>query len=640
MTQVTASQYANGYAATPPGGATSFPLLWRWYDNVFRPTWVNGINITTAWDTSVIGALTTSEQRTGLRGRPNRIVEWPLQSMAIRSATAVQNMMLHAAQTRVLVPIWPDITTADENIIDLTDFACDTTLRRLYTGGQVLVYAPNNAPGTDSAFNGIIQTVTPTALNIAIPPVTLGAAAGYRVVPCIEAELSPSLSTLVQTDRHISGTIVGVESAGPSALPALWAPGTTPTGYDEYDGIPVLDLPVRTPVQSGWNVRRDGQFHAAGLGRIGQFYGTRGRVSIPMPLQFLTRADAWRFLQFFDSRAGRVYPFWLVDPVADYELQSITSTTRIVVDGQAINADDFDFRPYIAIWLRDGTLYIRGASYRTRVGSNIVIDLDAAIGGAVTADQVARVATCYRCRFARDELVEQWATTEHMTTDVEAVELLAEKSVTISDLVDIVTAPLDNTFDATDCFGPWCYTVTNCISAVAIETTSDLSADAGGTILWNGDCWTVSAKHTCTGGPTQAVTGHTTQANCAAVACCGTAPTSLPGGAPPAGYALSYIINMPSGVSDCTTGGPITVTWDGVNWSGCNPVTCFDVIATLSLDTVASPDRWHIAYQCAVSGGDNDATYGRECNSIDGTYTKLTQGHPPDWPDYVTVEEV
>ncbi|PCJ18269.1 MAG: hypothetical protein COA96_16750 [SAR86 cluster bacterium] len=450
MTQVTPSQYAEGLSATPPTGYPVYPRLWRWHDNVMRPTWIGGINITTAWSTSVVGALTESEQRIGLRGRPNRIVEWPLQSMEIRTATALQNMMLHAAQTRVLMPVWPDMTTAETDIVSDADFSCDTTRRRFFTGGHALAYSPNNSPGLDTSRSGIINTVTDNELNITLASGTYPA--GWRVIPCIEAELSPSLSSVLQTDRHVSGSLIGVESAGASALPALWAPGTTPTGYDEYDGIPVLNLPVRTPIQSGWNVSRAGSNHAVGLGRIGQFYGSRARVSIPLPLQFLNRAAAWRFLQFFDSRAGRVYPFWLVDPVADWELSGL-STTVLLVKNNGMVLDDLTVRPYVGVWLKDGTLYIRGASFTANVpGTGVIIGLDSPIP-VVALDQVARVATVYRCRFASDELTERWTTTEHMTTDVEVIELLEEKSVTISNIVDITTAALDNPFDALLCEG-------------------------------------------------------------------------------------------------------------------------------------------------------------------------------------------
>lgn len=244
-----------------------------------------------------------------------------------------------------------------------------------------------------------------------------------------------------------------LEVVGKTALPALCPPGTLPPDYPTYDGLPILTMPhgILTPEGVEMGIVREGEFDAVGLGGTGQWYGDRGRWTFTIPMVFLTRAEAWKFMKFFDSRAGRAWPFWLASPTSDYTATAITTTT-IAVDASGLEGD-WDDRPWIAIHLGDGTVYIRGVASVVRSGGTDTVTFDAALPEAPVLADIRRTCIAYKCRFDSDELVEHWITTEHMQTEVSVIELLGEKSVTIAGLDRVATVPLSRAFSAPHCPG-------------------------------------------------------------------------------------------------------------------------------------------------------------------------------------------
>ena len=246
-------------------------------------------------------------------------------------------------------------------------------------------------------------------------------------MPLIEGNIVQSMSGTIITDNAVSLRLTIKETPGVSAIPALQAPDTTPTGFDSFESMPILDLPLSWDGMQ-FGVSRPGNYTRSGLADLYQLKGDRPLQTGELTFAQLSRAEVFKLIRFFESRRGRLYPWLLAPPATDLTATAIGTTSVTVT---AVGPErDWDFFPHVAIVLWDGTVYVREISGVARGAGSDVITLADAIP-AVLLSAVKRVATGLKARFDTDEMVENWITDQIATCKLKIHEDIAE-AVTIN----------------------------------------------------------------------------------------------------------------------------------------------------------------------------------------------------------------
>ena len=170
--------------------------------------------------------------------------------------------------------------------------------------------------------------------------------------PLVLCDVELSTSAPLQTGRP-GLTIEAHEVPGPSAMPALSAPGDTTSVWPTTGGYPVFFPGVNSPARpyawhataEGW--RRDGRAVKLGLGTVHELLGPRPRGTSSRTAQAVSRANAWPLVQFFDLVRGTTYPFYAPAAVALARPTAITTTTvSLPVAGPLA---DWQAYPYLTV---------------------------------------------------------------------------------------------------------------------------------------------------------------------------------------------------------------------------------------------------------------------------------------------------
>ena len=434
---------------------------------MFRPDWTPGIAVENSYVTNIDFALTAAEQRYGLASRPiksmsvtfqagGRTNDGPLQTgqhSPEQEVGALRNMAQRYSMAKSLWPLFSDVTfTTGEWAVATDIIPVDTTNKRFSVGDRVVFVPAASTSFGDGPFypkmkNVVIATVLAVNANdIQVDTVSgLSWPAGARVYPLFEAQLKFSLQGNVITDSFVTLSIEAVEEPGQNQLPGLETVGNNPSGFDVHDGLPVLDPSYDFGGNIRWGFERRGQRSSAGISGKAVAYGSRGMYVSKFPVKFSDRSSAFDMIRFFDSRGGKLHPFWFVPPTTDYYDfgGSFSGNTQIIFRTMFSSDLDFDFNPYVFIKKHDGTLYIREITTGFFAGEDLALaTLDTALPETLAPGDVERVGIAYKARFDSDAMTERWVTDEIMETQFSVRELEEEKSITIADISEIVTSDL------------------------------------------------------------------------------------------------------------------------------------------------------------------------------------------------------
>ncbi len=398
---------------------------------LFLCNWSDPVELATAFDTAISQAQTLAEERKSLRSRPTRVGQMSLVSLRERDAWQLQMVVQRLSQTDQLLPLFSDFAkiTAAASGDTLT---CVTSDRRFFEGGRVIIAQLVNAA---SLVNFEVGTIA--AGGVAAGAITLTASvsrtypAGSRVYPAIEAKMNLSGSLEVVSDQKLVTRLRWAEVIGASQLPGLADADTTPAGFNEYDGEPILHI---TPNwrQHGTGPRRVGRSSASGRSASTATWGARPLFAKPLGWQFGTRAAAFDLLRFFDSRAGRAFPFLLPSFLDDFTPLALGTTTIDV----SPNGPVFDYShiTHIAILMDDGSVVVRAKDSVARLSASVdEITLDSALPSGLLLEDVRRVSACHRVRFDTDEMVERWRTDAVAELSARVIEVINDKVVVILD---------------------------------------------------------------------------------------------------------------------------------------------------------------------------------------------------------------
>ncbi|MCP4897888.1 MAG: hypothetical protein GY906_13025 [bacterium] len=386
--------------------------------------WIQGCTVESNFNVDITSALTDAEERRLLSDRPTRSVQVRWTGLSrVRANRALMSLMRHGT-SRMPVPLYSDYTQVNSLGASLKSVYCDPRYRRFFAGQRVVIFDLVQGEPANVEY-AQIDNVQVTHLVLLADLVNTYSKGAY-VFPLIDAEVS-----LQETGSFITDTI------GDFIFKALEVPGAsstlptatgTPTGYQEHNGDPVFAPDPYLP-NAGYRMgfARAGKVSKSGRGQISDIYGSRPKFTHQLKYRKFTRAEAWKVIQFFDSRRARFRKFWLVPPENIWELHSIATTyANITATG---NFEDIEeFFEYVAVVMKDGSIHIRTIDNVVDNSSTWRIDFDAEIAGLVPAD-VARFIPAHSVRFSKGFMREKWHTDQTCDIILDFVEVLAEGEV-------------------------------------------------------------------------------------------------------------------------------------------------------------------------------------------------------------------
>lgn len=487
---------------------------------LFRADWFSSVVVDTSWATDIGLNQSDDEARRGLVDRPFRTLTVQHTGASGQGFDAALLSEMIAAQTegRPLVPIWSDFATltgaytAGGTALATTE----TAYRRFFVGQPVFVVSP---PAPDAVLGGSASryayaTATVTSVggnSLGISAMGSNFAAGARVFPALRSNMALEVSARLVTRRHAQSTWKLPEIAGASAAPALWTPGSLPSGEPSYAGYPVFTIPEDWSNPPTVQSMRQGAMTLVGLDNLADIYGVRPRRRFELTFTLLQRAQAWRLLRFFDSRAGRLHPFWFPGPTEDLAASSYASASVTCRPGFPTVAEaSKHIGRHVSFVLRNGTVTIRRVTGVTDAGGGAAaIAFTPAIDtSAITPQTVRRASWCYLSRFDTDAISERWITDQTLRTEASIMELRnngdAESIPSVPDVPSPVTgeAPPPPWSPDANCFQDPAATVPmyqnpcgSCDPDRPVFRVSDVALPAKIRVKFKKDQWSKDAAH-------------------------------------------------------------------------------------------------------------------------------------------------
>ena len=393
--------------------------------HLFMHDWSSGCEIETTFQVDVTRAISLSEDRRLLADRPTRTIHARYVGLnRVSTLKALMNLFRHG-YTRCPVPVYTDHSAVSSASLKVVN--CETDYRRFFAGQRVVLCTfskfgiPENVEFAqiDNVVSGYL-----VLLNDLVNTYTTGA----RVYPLMDAEFEFALGAVLKSDQLSEMNLRLTEIPGPSTMPAT-ASGT-PTGFEEYDDLPILAVHPEASFDYHPGMIRAGSLEKQGRGRIVYVQGDAPQATYNLTYRGLSRAAVWPLVQLSDSRRGRTRGFWLVSPQTMFNPTVIT-TAHVVVDIDGNIEDVETFFSSIAIVLDDGTITIRGISNVVLDGGEWRIDFDVALTSAPALADVHRVTAAHRVRFQDDSRKETWYTDETCDITFEMQDLVEEKEVVL-----------------------------------------------------------------------------------------------------------------------------------------------------------------------------------------------------------------
>ena len=391
--------------------------------STFRADWSSPVGLSNSWVTEILTVQSNREHRRGNVDRPLRIMRAGVKSMKGSDAAEQQSEMRAAAMGRTEALLYTDFAKLSAGVADsATVLPVYTTAdRRFAPGVGVAITFPQ--PGQNfhrwKVVRATVQSVGPASITLT-SPVGVPILAGARVYPVMVCDAQLQGAIDVQTSLLTTATLEAREAAGPTAIPALAAAGVNPSDIPVYEGFPVLNIPQNWR-DCSVGVMRPGQMALTGLVNVPVVWGSRALWQQSLAFTLPSRVMAFRMLRLFDSRRGRLYPFWLTSPTEDFVVTS--SAGSVLTISATIPASQVLQRTHVALKLVDGT-YV----YRRVVTA---VDLLGGAGTQITCDgavpplyNILSGRWHYWGRLDSDTLEESWRTDEFMECKLPFTELI------------------------------------------------------------------------------------------------------------------------------------------------------------------------------------------------------------------------
>jgi len=410
----------------------------------FLHNFVDSVKLETAYSTDIqTSATKLSEERRALVESPYRTLTLRWNSISIEESERMFMALARAADQRTYIPLYMDQSQVLGFGPHGTDsIVCDTTNRRFYVGNYVLVYQ-QDPTSTDNrmVFMEKKKIVALSPGGVGIDGLTLDSVFATPpsfprtfVVPLFwaEKEIENEVNNKNDAVCDVQATFREVSEQA-TIQPSEPADNVLP-----YTSYPILTLETNWVVDAKTRINRVGTRYHRGRSNVVLVQSSKNQFEYEYNFLFDTHADAFAFTKFFDSRLGRLIPFYAVSHVALWQHVVIDPLGKFVLVTAPPNGhieDVLDFVGMIGLVLKDGSTYVRTLTAVTVLGPLWKFEWTDAIPGTPTIDKIRRFTRANLVRFATDALVEEWLTSEICKVQISVRDLVDEK------LVDISNAP-------------------------------------------------------------------------------------------------------------------------------------------------------------------------------------------------------
>lgn len=424
---------------------------------LFRPDWSQPIVIESSWSTDIAVNQSGEETRRGLVDRPSRSMA--VQHKGISSqgydAALLESFVQAQSEGYPLVPLWSDFVKLSGAVsAGATSLPVETTASRRFFVGQTAMLVEPMTPDptlgeTRTRYRFVSVTIASVGSTaIGVSPLPSGFGRGARVFPALRSNMNLSVSARLLTRGMADTSVRYLERVGSDsgAAPGLWSVGSNPPGEQTFAGLPIFTFREDWATPPAAETIRQGEMGLVGLDSLANVYGVAPRRRWSPSVAALTRDEAWRLLRFFDSRGGRLWPFWYPNPQTGISVESFGSSSVLCRVGfpTLAQAQKWSGR-HVCFVLKSGSVTIRRVSSVSDDAGRARLNLSASIDlSAVNSASVRRVTWCSLVRFDRDVMGEQWLTDSVMRTELPMIELQTSGDAeSVPSLPDIAPANTD-----------------------------------------------------------------------------------------------------------------------------------------------------------------------------------------------------
>lgn len=390
--------------------------------SLFRADWADPVVLERTFLTNVTASKAQVEKRVGLLSKPyiSCTASFKAQESEELDSTRLMAMLDQIAGSRPIIPVWCEFFTVTvDAIVGATSLTVRSTSDRLIkAGSEVLICYPEGRTrwryetASVSTLSGTTVFLTGGLAN-AYP-------AGSRVFLAMRSEAALEANASLVTRRTGRANLSFREVHDPGVIEPTTPIGTITTG-SSFNSLPILD--VFYDWADGVDVSQliDGTSDVVGLENVTEIEGTKSRIQAQLVFKTLTRSGATKIRKFFDSRGGRLLPFWLPWPSEDFSINSASTTElQVEVKGNSAAYLSASVGGHIAIISVDGSIRVARIASVTISGSNAILTFASAIS---SPGSIKRASWCSLVRFDSDSISESWLTDEMMSASLSVIGL-------------------------------------------------------------------------------------------------------------------------------------------------------------------------------------------------------------------------
>lgn len=407
---------------------------------LFSFNWKDGFVVSSSFANQIQSSYTASEQRWGCRAVPGRSISISLTGAGNTNSFTLHTYLMRISQSRHYIPFDCDETILEANTaINGQTLTCDTSMRRI-TSGHKIVIGYRKGTTFDNWEVVTVDTVTPTSITT-IEPLQKTHQSGSKIIPLMLCEPISVTNKQVFNDNVSSVTFDALEVAGSTQIDCFDSTdgkgtlNTVPAGMTAgLNGYPIMPLIYDYARGNlSWGTDRLVESEDSGFTSSFDLIGDRARNTFSFTIPCVGRQMAYDAIRFFESRGGRLHPFWTISPQTFFDNVNVVSDTQIQVT-HAVDSTDWDFYPYIGIVLNDGSMFIREVTVTSNnPAGKDTLSFDAVSG--LINNSLFKAAPAWLCRLASDNMEEHWYTDNAMQCTFTVQEVLQESDKELDGLL-------------------------------------------------------------------------------------------------------------------------------------------------------------------------------------------------------------
>ena len=403
-----------------------------WNDDFFMHNWVSNFQIHTRYDTSInVSSVNRAEERVGLVYKPYRTISMHWDAWTRADLDQMLINLRGMSSEGWSCPLYGDQIELDQDYTiggsSPYTLYCQPLQRRFHQNARVAIVALKYDGSVDWVHFSIINNKYSDRLEISSDLPSSAKAGRTLIYPCLDVEPVGKAQIEYITTTKAKVTIIANEVIGDSSLPPSWS--GIADGFGAYQSLPIF-APARNWAKSV-KVRygHDGSLYKQGRGKVIDLRGDHPKLYQVFGLT-MDRVDAYRVINFFDSRLGRLLPFWTIDTEDIWEVSNIsTGYIDIVALGDFSKMQE-DLN-YIGIKFNNQESMVREVQSFVDNGNTRRLVLSDGLPSNLSVDDVSYCSRARKSRFLKDSLTEKWITDEYCETTLETVEILEEKDISL-----------------------------------------------------------------------------------------------------------------------------------------------------------------------------------------------------------------